>query len=733
MADRKITQLTADTSPTSDDLLYVVDDVSGLPTGKKSTLSDISKGLNSANIPNTPAGNIAATNVQAAIDELDTEKAIDTAVVHTTGNETVGGEKDFTNGIKIASSAALTSVSTGTLNNDKAVTQGYVDDASVSDHGGLTGLSDDDHSQYALLAGRSGGQTIVGGTDASDNLTLSPTSDATKGNIIMGTGATQTILPSSNDANTPTLAFGDGDTGFFESGDDQLRLSVLGTNSYVFDLGGIYSGTNGSFYLSRSAATGTSPAYRFLNDSDTGIGLAGANQLSLIAGGVEGIRVNSAAAHSVAGIANYETLVTDDDDIPNKKYTDDAISTAVETKDQFTELSDTPANFTGSAGKYAKVNAGETAIEFGTISAVGVSGTKMGSWDSGDTYAAGDLVNYNGVIYKSLSANSNSQPDTNPTDWEIYTKTMVADTITEVTIDNGVQIETITLKDGNLTVPGDLTVSGTTTTINSTTLTVDDKNIELGSVDTPTDTTADGGGITLKGTTDKTIIWDNANDNFTSSEHLNIPTGKEFKINNASINTAGTLTNVAYQNQANDFGANAQSIDTISESTADTGVTIDGLKLKDAGIELGSDADGDVYYRSGGALTRLAKGTAEQVLTMNAGATAPEWADASGGLDSAENTDIDTGTETVDTFADTDADACHWHYVVKKGTNLRTGIIMGVWEATGDTVEYNEQTTNDIGDTSDLTFAVDINADQVRLQATTLSDDWSVKVKRIQI
>ena len=58
---------------------------------------------------------------------------------------------------------------------------------------------------------------------------------------------------------------------------------------------------------------------------------------------------------------------------------------------------------------------------------------------------------------------------------------------------------------------------------------------------------------------------------------------------------------------------------------------------------------------------------------------------------------------------------------------------MSVWEATGDTVEFNEQTTNDIGDTSDLTFAVDINADQVRLQATTLSDDWSVKVKRIQI
>ena len=62
---------------------------------------------------------------------------------------------------------------------------------------------------------------------------------------------------------------------------------------------------------------------------------------------------------------------------------------------------------------------------------------------------------------------------------------------------------------GNLTVTGNSTVNGTTTTINSTTLTVDDKNIELGSTASPTDSTADGGGITLKGTTDKTITLEN--------------------------------------------------------------------------------------------------------------------------------------------------------------------------------------------------------------------------------
>ena len=57
-----------------------------------------------------------------------------------------------------------------------------------------------------------------------------------------------------------------------------------------------------------------------------------------------------------------------------------------------------------------------------------------------------------------------------------------------------------------------MTVNGTTTTINSTTLTVDDKNVVLGDVETPTDTTADGGGITLKGATDKTFNWVDATD-----------------------------------------------------------------------------------------------------------------------------------------------------------------------------------------------------------------------------
>lgn len=53
----------------------------------------------------------------------------------------------------------------------------------VTDHGALTGLVDDDHAQYAILAGRAGSQTLKGGTAASEDLILDSTAHATKGNI----------------------------------------------------------------------------------------------------------------------------------------------------------------------------------------------------------------------------------------------------------------------------------------------------------------------------------------------------------------------------------------------------------------------------------------------------------------------------------------------------------------------------------------------------------------------
>ena len=86
---------------------------------------------------------------------------------------------------------------------------------------------------------------------------------------------------------------------------------------------------------------------------------------------------------------------------------------------------------------------------------------------------------------------------------------------------------------GNLTVGGDFQVNGTTTTVNTSVLDVEDKNITLGKVSTPTDTTADGGGITLKGATDKTFNWIDSTDSWTSSEHITANAQKEMRYADA--------------------------------------------------------------------------------------------------------------------------------------------------------------------------------------------------------
>jgi|688.fasta_scaffold02418_13 hypothetical protein len=165
-----------------------------------------------------------------------------------------------------------------------------------------------------------------------------------------------------------------------------------------------------------------------------------------------------------------------------------------------------------------------------------------------------------------------------------------------------------TLAAADITISGDLTVNGTTTTINSTTLTVDDKNIELGSVTTPTDVTADGGGITLKGTTDKTLNWVDATDAWTSSEDFNLLTGKAYEINGTSVLNATTLGSGV-------TGSSLTSLGTIA-----TGVwngTLIGATYGGTGVNNGSNTitlGGN--FTTSGAFTTTLTATATTTLTL---------------------------------------------------------------------------------------------------------------------
>lgn len=120
-------------------------------------------------------------------------------------------------------------------------------------------------------------------------------------------------------------------------------------------------------------------------------------------------------------------------------------------------------------------------------------------------------------------------------------------TANEITVSNsGVGAVTVGLASNvtianNLTVTGDLTVQGNTTTLNTATLVVEDKNVVLANVASPTDTTADGAGITVLGATNKTLNWVDATDAWTSSEHFNIVAGKSYYIGGSAVLSNTTL------------------------------------------------------------------------------------------------------------------------------------------------------------------------------------------------
>ena len=97
---------------------------------------------------------------------------------------------------------------------------------------------------------------------------------------------------------------------------------------------------------------------------------------------------------------------------------------------------------------------------------------------------------------------------------------------------------------GNVVVTGTLEIQGGTTTISSSTLVVADKNIELGKVATPSESTANGGGITLKSVSDHTILYTSATTSWDFSDHVNLASGKEFKIAGTTKLSATALIGV---------------------------------------------------------------------------------------------------------------------------------------------------------------------------------------------
>ena len=109
----------------------------------------------------------------------------------------------------------------------------------------------------------------------------------------------------------------------------------------------------------------------------------------------------------------------------------------------------------------------------------------------------------------------------------------------QTTFSQGVQVG------GALTVTGNFTVNGTTTTIDTVNLVVEDKNIGIGSTSTPSNTTADGAGLTIFGGSDgdKTFTWNSNSDAFAFSNAVDIKGAVE-TVSTASTYAISGSTNV---------------------------------------------------------------------------------------------------------------------------------------------------------------------------------------------
>ena len=173
--------------------------------------------------------------------------------------------------------------------------------------------------------------------------------------------------------------------------------------------------------------------------------------------------------------------------------------------------------------------------------------------------------------------------------------------------------------------------------------------------------------------------------------------------------------------------------------TTGGGIGIDSNEIVQSGtggMYIGTKDASDLVFRTGGANARLtisSGGTATFTgnVTINGSSTLGDsTADSTTiGLKHllgyCENTDVDTGTETIKELALATYQAVFFDYVVKNGTNLRAGTVTAVHD--GSNVEFTDTSTKDLGNTSAVILSVDISGTNMRLRATTTSDNWIVK------
>ena len=158
------------------------------------------------------------------------------------------------------------------------------------------------------------------------------------------------------------------------------------------------------------------------------------------------------------------------------------------------------------------------------------------------------------------------------------------------------------------TIYGDLVVTGGTTTISSTQIDVTDKNLQLATGNS-SDSGADGGGLTVKGASDKTWNWVDSTDAWTANQHIDVTTGKVFKIAGTEVLNATTLG-------AGIVNSSLTSVGTLGSLTVTNAVTAGSLDIS-GGVDIDGTLEADAYTVNGTALNEFIADTVGAMVSSN--------------------------------------------------------------------------------------------------------------------
>ena len=236
----------------------------------------------------------------------------------------------------------------------------------------------------------------------------------------------------------------------------------------------------------------------------------------------------------------------------------------------------------------------------------------------------------------------------------------------------------------DLTVTGNLTVNGTTTTVNSTTVQVDDKNLELGTVASPTDATADGGGIILKGAADYSMLWSNTNDAWTFNQHVFPSADSTYELGSNLIRWANAYMDAAtITTVTGALSGNATTATTLQTARDISGVSFDG----GADITLVTDNVQE-------------SGTPTNVYFTNTRARSAISITDSGGDGSLG---YDSGTGVV-TYTGPSSSEVRAHFSNGTGVTITSGsVAIGQAVGTSDDVVFNQVTAAVVGNATTAT------------------------------